>query len=160
MIAVKATPKGTRMMWKPRVNAIICRAGSTCEESAASTVTASDSDVSMVAPVPRATPPMRPGPHRLAGASGRDAGREPGVVDDQAVVVDGELEGPVPLVAVLPSPVGQPPVGLVDPGHGQPGDVDPGDRRRDRCPPREPGEPVDREGVRQRGRGDVDVEAT
>src|SRR3954465_5068426 len=43
MIAVKATPNGTRMMWNPRVKAIIWRAGSTCEESAASSGTASAS---------------------------------------------------------------------------------------------------------------------
>src|SRR4051794_5524181 len=128
MIAVKATPNGTRMMWKPSVNAIICRAGSTCEESAASTVTASDNSVSMVAGVPRTAPPTPSGPQRFAGPSGRDPGGESGVVDDQAVVVHGELEGPVLLVAVLPSPVGQPPVGLVDPADAERGDVDPGDR--------------------------------
>src|SRR3954451_3050559 len=54
-----------------------------------------------------------------------DAGREAGVVEDQTVVVDGELERPVPLVAVLPPSGRQPLVGLVDPGHSQIGDVDP-----------------------------------
>src|SRR4051794_39345001 len=40
IMVVKATPKGTRMMWKPSVKAIICRAGSSCSGSAARTSTA------------------------------------------------------------------------------------------------------------------------
>src|SRR4051794_15327074 len=36
MRKVNATPKGTRMMWKPRVKAICSRAGSNCDGSAAS----------------------------------------------------------------------------------------------------------------------------
>src|SRR5438445_263759 len=48
MRKVKATPKGTRMMWKPSVNAICSRAGSNCAGSAAA------SSMRVLCPPPRA----------------------------------------------------------------------------------------------------------
>src|SRR3954447_23752054 len=79
MIAVNATPNGTRMMWKPSVNAIIWRAGSTWEEPAASSGTCSVSDPPMSSTVRRGSPRCKNGGGGLRSAQrrGDPAGGEP-----------------------------------------------------------------------------------
>src|SRR5215218_3637409 len=70
---VNATPNGTRMMWKPRVKAIICRAGSSWAGSAASRRS-----------LPAATRAMRSSSSGGTGPASQDAGapRPPSAVDD------------------------------------------------------------------------------
>src|SRR4051794_26812814 len=59
---VNATPKGTRMMWKPRVNAICSRAGSSWDGSAA---LVRIQRCPLMEPMPRLCPPTSRG--RMAG---------------------------------------------------------------------------------------------
>src|SRR3954454_22323233 len=68
---VKATPKGTRMMWKPSVNAICSRAGTSWEGSAASATVANDTTV-MAGRLRKAQAAPWP------GAAGGDSSPRPG----------------------------------------------------------------------------------
>src|SRR4051812_35067726 len=120
------------------------RAENTRESGSAATASSSVFNLAVDGRVPCLPPVVNPS---VEEESGPDAGREAGVVDDQPVVVDRELEGPVPLVAVPPPWGRQSSVGLVPPGRAQLGNVDPGPGEGRGGPDRQSGEPVDRKGV-------------
>src|SRR3954454_4299158 len=81
---VNATPKGTRMMWKPSVNAICSRAGNSCDGSAA---LASTQRCSPMAPITHSSLPPA-GQHAVAGWC-----RERGVPGHDRLAAPEEPEG-------------------------------------------------------------------